>query len=294
MKTGRVRRADVQTLEQLQADLAHLPAPLVGSELAAVTAGTTLVDAGTSTSPEAYLPVARALTQADRLLLCGSLEQSSLRGLVALALASKVDVWLLEEADASVALGLIEALGITLCYGQLRSAAGNGIICLSSSGEIQPAGHAGWLSGSKLRSSDGPVGYVDQQGWVHVLGSSANCIHADESLLMPYEGAARLASHPRVTGACLLAVSADRALGQGLSAGFFGCAEVTGDRSPVLEVELLEFMRRGLSAAKCPQGIILVEVLPRTRSGAPDLDAVWALVEQQSSSVADLPESTGQ
>jgi len=58
-------------------------------------------------------------------------------------------------------------------------------------------------------------------------------------------------------------------------------AEVAEPASPVLEVELLDYVRRGVSAAKCPQGIVCVSELPTRQTGAADTTALKAVLAAQ-------------
>lgn len=260
---------------------------------------------GTARPANERLARHRSMTNSDRLLLwsdqaevkidsgAGSALDEDTLGLAAYALTSGADVWLVSPAHADRAAELVDRLDITLCADTLAAAHDSlALRCLGVAGEPVGCGQTGWLTwGASASEGALSVGYVDDAGWAHVLGAADQALAAPDGLLTPFEGAQRLRTHPRVTRACLLSMTASQCAAVGVEAGFFGVAEVVGRATPVLEVELLDYVRQGLSAAKCPQGIVCVTDLPTRLTGAPDTAALDGLVEREFSASAVPPAS---
>jgi len=236
------------------------------------------------------LPMHRLITAADRLLLWAANSETDDRArpggfsdpVVAHALAAGADVWLVSDAYRARAAELVEVLGVTLCAGGSEPGTPGSVSCQNAAGEVLEHNRTGWLvwAGTELDPARS-AGYIDPHGWVHILGAAAQTMVVEDGLLTPFEGAACLATHPRVTRACQLLLSVSQCAVAGLERGFYAVAEVTGHLSPVLEVELLDYVRRGVSAPKCPQGIVCVAELPTTQTGAADTAALMDLVAAQ-------------
>ncbi len=232
------------------------------------------------------LPWHREICASDRLLLWSADPvpgaPSLLSPVAVHALARGADVWLVSRVHGQCAAELVDVLGITLCLGEEEPGTPCAVRCQNAAGETLEPGRTGWLVWAATQLAVArSVGYIDPHGWVQVLGAATQTMVLAEGLFTPFEGAACLEMHPRVTRASLLLLSASQCALAGLERGFFAVTEVTGQASPVLEVELLDYVRRGVSAAKCPQGILCVSELPTRKTGTPDSAALLALVEAQ-------------
>lgn len=283
LNLGLFRRADAALVARLQANLASVPQP---ESIANVDSATARQSSTPDKPFEECLPPDRLLTPSDRVLLWG--RSSGWQPLASHVVATGADVWLLDSSDAAVALALIDAVGITLCDWRVPPTEGAKIFCVERSGEACLPEHIGWLVAGSSGEYPGPceghkqpgssLGYIDQRGWIHVLGETTNTLWLNEMGFPPFEGERWLETHPQVTRAAVLAINEEMAERLGLAVGFFAFAEITAEPSPVLEVELLDHCRRGLAAVKCPQGVIFIASLPRTQSGLPDHTRLWTLL----------------
>lgn len=266
MKAGLLRIVAGDALTRLCTDPDDCPAPIVDAP-----AGAQAAPVAGPEGPD------RALTSTDRLLLFGDQRAGPFTKHV---LGIGADVWLLPTLDSARALALVDALGVTLCRPSDEQLAT--IACVNAEGQRLPAGRTGWLVGDSAGVDSAiNVGYIDSGGWVHVLGSANNALKVTDGVLSPFEGARRLEAHPRVRRACLLALSGEQSVSIGVERGFFAVAEIAGLPSPVLEVELLDHVKRGVSASKCPVGIALVSELPVRNNGAPDDAALRQIVQSE-------------
>jgi len=122
------------------------------------------------------------------------------------------------------------------------------------------------------------LGYADDSGQIFSLGRRASALTTPYGWFTPYEGEELLESHPAVAAAVLVVVTSEQAQELGYEipaeAGFFAVVElqqpIDSDAAllgPELEVELMEFCGRGLSAPKCPFGLVFSDSLCRAAGG---------------------------
>ncbi|MDT5018189.1 MAG: hypothetical protein QOD39_4349 [Mycobacterium sp.] len=119
-------------------------------------------------------------------------------------------------------------------------------------------------SGDWMRTTD--VARIDDDGFVWILGRADQAIVRGGFKVMPDDVRAALESHPAVQGAAVVGRSDDRV-------GVTPVAMV--EPREAIEVEaLLEHLRTRLARYEIPTDIAIVEQIPRTPSGKPDLGAV--------------------
>ena len=157
-------------------------------------------------------------------------------------------------------------------------------------GQLRPAALTGEESAvSEELAADSMLGYMDADGQVYPLGPSGFARSTDVGWLTPYEGEQLLESHADVAQAVLWhsdGLFADRLDTPSEAAGFWAFVELHNPAlaSPLLEVELLEFCARALSAAKCPRSILFVDTMPRTARGGVDSNGLLQVFGDNSTS----------
>jgi long-chain acyl-CoA synthetase len=126
-------------------------------------------------------------------------------------------------------------------------------------GQLGPS--ADWM-----RTTD--VGRIDEDGFLWILGRADQAIIRGGFKVMPDDVRAALESHPAVQGAAVVG-RPDERLGETPVAvvELRETASVDAD-------ELLEFLRNRLSRYEIPSEITIVDAIPRTPSGKPDLSAI--------------------
>lgn len=130
--------------------------------------------------------------------------------------------------------------------------------------EVKPAQlgpDAGWL-----RTTD--IARIDNDGFLWILGRADQAIIRGGFKVMPDDVRAALERHPAVAGAAVIGQS-DPRLGETPVA----LVELREDAS-VDKDELVAFLQTRLARYEIPTDIVIVEAIPRTPSGKPDLTAV--------------------
>lgn len=108
----------------------------------------------------------------------------------------------------------------------------------------------------------GDLGFVDDEGYVHVTGRIKDIIIRNAENISALEVEEALTRHPRIADAAVFGVD-DAQVGERVAA-----AVVTTDGQPIDLVELDEHCRSlGLARQKSPERLLVCEVLPRNGMG---------------------------
>jgi acyl-CoA synthetase (AMP-forming)/AMP-acid ligase II len=126
-------------------------------------------------------------------------------------------------------------------------------------GQLGPS--ADWM-----RTTD--MARIDEDGFLWILGRADQAIIRGGFKVMPDDVRAALESHPAVQGAAVVGRPDDR-LGETPVAVVELRDAASADAS-----ELLEFLRNRLARYEIPTEIRIVDAIPRTPSGKPDLSAI--------------------
>jgi acyl-CoA synthetase (AMP-forming)/AMP-acid ligase II len=115
-----------------------------------------------------------------------------------------------------------------------------------------------------IRTTD--LARIDGDGFLWILGRADQAIIRGGFKVMPDDVRAALESHPAVLGAAVVGRRDDR-LGETPVA-------MVELRGPATTDELAEFLRARLARYEIPSEFAVVDTIPRTPSGKPDLAAV--------------------
>jgi acyl-CoA synthetase (AMP-forming)/AMP-acid ligase II len=117
-----------------------------------------------------------------------------------------------------------------------------------------------------MRTTD--IARIDEDGFLWILGRADQAIIRGGFKVMPDDVRAALESHPAVQGAAVVGRPDDR-LGETPVAVVELRERGTADAD-----ELMEFVRSRLARYEVPTEIAIVDAIPRTPSGKPDLSAI--------------------
>ena len=126
-------------------------------------------------------------------------------------------------------------------------------------GQLGPS--ADWI-----RTTD--MARIDEDGFLWILGRADQAIIRGGFKVMPDDVRAALESHPAVRGAAVVG-RPDERLGETPVAVVELRESGSADAG-----ELLEFLRHRLARYEIPTEIAIVDAIPRTPSGKPDLSAI--------------------
>jgi acyl-CoA synthetase (AMP-forming)/AMP-acid ligase II len=115
-----------------------------------------------------------------------------------------------------------------------------------------------------MRTTD--LARIDADGFVWILGRADQAIIRGGFKIMPDDVRAALESHPAVRGAAVIGIGDER-LGETPVA----MVELHGSATVA---ELVDFLQGRLARYEIPTAMVIVEAIPRTPSGKPDLVAV--------------------
>ncbi|MCV7174744.1 AMP-binding enzyme, partial [Mycolicibacterium sphagni] len=158
------------------------------------------------------------------------------------------------------------------------------LIILGPDGARLPAGEPGvvWIKGAtnfqylndpeKTReaqsadgtmSTNGDIGYVDEDGYLYLTDRVGFTIVAGGVNIYPREVEDVLAAHPAVADVAVIGVP-DEDMGEAVKA----IVELRAGVDPEgIERELIEFSRSRLAKFKCPRSVDVVDMLPRNTNG---------------------------
>ncbi|MHA6803415.1 propionyl-CoA synthetase [Salinifilum ghardaiensis] len=111
----------------------------------------------------------------------------------------------------------------------------------------------------------GDGGYVDEDGYVFVLGRTDDVINTAGHRLSPGAMEAVLAEHPAVAECAVIGVH-DPLKGQ-VPYGLVVLKAGAADSAEAVAAELTESVRNRVGAIATPRGVAVVDALPKTRSG---------------------------
>ena len=111
----------------------------------------------------------------------------------------------------------------------------------------------------------GDGGYIDKNGFVHIMGRTDDVINVSGHRLSTGEMEEVVATHPAVAECAVIAVS-DEVKGQ-LPIGLILLKDGVKIDPAQLEKELIALVREKIGALACFQKALVVERLPKTRSG---------------------------
>jgi long-chain acyl-CoA synthetase len=121
-----------------------------------------------------------------------------------------------------------------------------------------------WLDGDQTTSTVGDVGYVDNDGFLHLTDRTSYMIISGGVNIYPQETENLLITHPKVLDAAVFGVP-DEDLGEAVKAVVHPIDGV--EPGPDLERELIGFCREHLAHFKCPRSIDFTDALPRLPTG---------------------------
>ncbi len=141
-----------------------------------------------------------------------------------------------------------------------------GLIKMSNSLRVTYYGRAanGSLHDEDGYASLGDIGYLDEDGYLHLTDRESHMIIAGGVNIYPQEAEAVLLQHPAVADIAVIGVPHPD-MGEEVKA--IVQAVVEPEDPAALEQELMAFCRARLSPAKCPRSVDFVDDLPRTPMG---------------------------
>ncbi|MQL84174.1 hypothetical protein Taro_016683 [Colocasia esculenta] len=107
----------------------------------------------------------------------------------------------------------------------------------------------------------GDVGFLDADGYLHLVGRIKELINRGGEKISPIEVDAVLLSHPDVAQAVAFGVPDDK-YGEEIN-----CAVIPKEGSEVDEAEVLRFCRKNLAGFKVPKRVFITDSVPKTATG---------------------------
>lgn len=137
--------------------------------------------------------------------------------------------------------------------------------CLTTIWQNQARFESGYLRQFKGYYSTGDGGYIDEDGYVFIMGRTDDVINVAGHRLSTGEIEEVVASHPAVAECCVVAAQ-DTLKGQ-LPVGFVIVKNGVEQDPDDLERELIALVREQVGALACFKRAVAVNRLPKTRSG---------------------------
>ncbi|KAF6172372.1 hypothetical protein GIB67_022595 [Kingdonia uniflora] len=107
----------------------------------------------------------------------------------------------------------------------------------------------------------GDIGFMDEEGYLHLVGRIKELINRGGEKISPIEVDSALLSHPDVAQAVAFGVPDDK-YGEEIN-----CAIIPKEGSDIDEAEILRFCKNILASFKVPKKIFMTDDLPRTATG---------------------------
>ncbi|PKA53201.1 4-coumarate--CoA ligase-like 10 [Apostasia shenzhenica] len=228
-----------------------------------------------SSSPEPEYPRLRFIRSCS-----ASLAPSVLTRLEAAFGAPVLEAYAMTEASHQMATNPLPEDGRRI-PGSVGRPVGQEMAVLDENGAIQPPGAPGEVcirgpnvtQGYKNNSEankaaflfgwfhTGDVGYLDDDGYLHLVGRIKELINRGGEKISPIEVDAVLLSHPAVAQAVSFGVP-DEKYGEEIN-----CAVIPREGEAIDVVEMERYCKRNLAAFKVPKRIFVAESLPRTATG---------------------------
>jgi acyl-CoA synthetase (AMP-forming)/AMP-acid ligase II len=211
---------------------------------------------GAAVSPALLVRAANDLPQVDLVVAYGLTETSS-----SVTVLGPADIRQAAQASTEEGRAVLESVGRPIPGVELEVRGEDGSICgPRDAGEI-------WVRGEQVSSAtaDGgwfrtrDVGYLDERGFVFLLGRADDVIIRGGENIMPAEIEQVLESHPAVAEAAVVGIP-DEEWGEALEAAVVA-------RSAVDPAELRAHVRARLASYKVPRRVCLTGELPRNSTG---------------------------
>ncbi|XP_068644542.1 probable CoA ligase CCL9 [Aristolochia californica] len=107
----------------------------------------------------------------------------------------------------------------------------------------------------------GDVGFLDDEGYLHLVGRIKELINRGGEKISPIEVDAVLLSHPDVTQAVAFGVPDDK-YGEEIN-----CAIIPRDGADIDESEVLRYCKKNLASFKVPKRVFITDSVPKTATG---------------------------
>ncbi|KAK8957997.1 4-coumarate--CoA ligase-like 10 [Platanthera zijinensis] len=164
----------------------------------------------------------------------------------------------------SVGLPVGQEMGILDESGAVQAPGVPGEVCIRGPNVTKgyknnpEANRAAFLHGW-LRTGD--VGFLDGDGYLHLVGRIKELINRGGEKISPIEVDAVLLAHPGVAQAVAFGVPDDK-YGEEIN-----CAVIPRDGAEIDVVEMEKYCKKNLAAFKVPKKIFVTETLPKTATG---------------------------
>ncbi|XP_010273067.1 PREDICTED: oxalate--CoA ligase [Nelumbo nucifera] len=107
----------------------------------------------------------------------------------------------------------------------------------------------------------GDVGFLDSEGYLHLVGRIKELINRGGEKISPIEVDAVLLSHPDIAEAVAFGVPDDK-YGEEIN-----CAVIPREDTDIREEEVLRFCKKNLASFKVPKKVFITDSLPKTATG---------------------------
>ncbi|XP_059667085.1 oxalate--CoA ligase [Cornus florida] len=107
----------------------------------------------------------------------------------------------------------------------------------------------------------GDIGYLDSDGYLHLVGRIKELINRGGEKISPIEVDAVLLSHPDIAQAVAFGVPDDK-YGEEIN-----CAVIPREGSKIDEAEVSSFCKKNLAAFKVPKKVFITDTVPKTATG---------------------------
>uniref|UniRef100_A0A7N0ZYV3 Oxalate--CoA ligase n=1 Tax=Kalanchoe fedtschenkoi TaxID=63787 RepID=A0A7N0ZYV3_KALFE len=107
----------------------------------------------------------------------------------------------------------------------------------------------------------GDIGYLDDEGYLHLVGRIKELINRGGEKISPIEVDAVLLSHPDIAQAVAFGVPHDK-YGEEIN-----CAVIRREGSELNEEDVIKFCKSNLAAFKVPKRVFLTDSVPKTATG---------------------------
>ncbi|GMH08986.1 hypothetical protein Nepgr_010826 [Nepenthes gracilis] len=107
----------------------------------------------------------------------------------------------------------------------------------------------------------GDLGYLDSDGYLHLVGRIKELINRGGEKISPIEVDSVLVSHPDIAQAVAFGVPDDK-YGEEIN-----CAIIPRDGAEINDEEVMKFCKQNLTAFKVPKKVFITDSLPKTATG---------------------------
>ncbi|KAK1366603.1 4-coumarate--CoA ligase [Heracleum sosnowskyi] len=107
----------------------------------------------------------------------------------------------------------------------------------------------------------GDIGYLDSNGYLHLVGRIKELINRGGEKISPIEVDSVLLSHPHIAQAVCFGVPEEK-YGEEIN-----CAVIPQEGTDIDEAEVLRFCKKNLAAFKVPKKVFITDSVPKTATG---------------------------